>query len=98
MELFFRHAVRAPKVAAVHHRDAQIMQRSSELIERVLRAANVVNDGGHFYLSVTSDRRWQRILWHRCWALAGAPRNPLFRRDSRNRPNHWSVADWPKGG
>ena len=45
VELLLGHAVRAAKIAAVHDRNAQIVQRPAEPIERVLRAANVVNGG-----------------------------------------------------
>ena len=38
VKLLFRHAVRAAKVASVHDRDAQIVQRPAETVERVLRS------------------------------------------------------------
>src|SRR5882724_3334552 len=47
VKLLFRHAVGTAKVASVHDRDAQIVQRPAEAIERVLRSANVVNGGTH---------------------------------------------------
>ncbi len=50
------HAVRAAKIAAVHDRDAQVMQRAAKPIERIPCAANVVNDGCHA-IQVTSGKR-----------------------------------------
>ena len=57
VKLLLRHAVGAAEIATVHDRDAQVMQRAAEPIERILCAADVVNDGSHA-IEITSGKRW----------------------------------------
>ena len=42
VELLLRHAVGAAEIAAIHHGNAQIVQRTTESIEGVVRTAYVV--------------------------------------------------------
>src|SRR5271168_4882295 len=97
VELFFRHAVRATKIAPVHHRNAQVVQRAAQPIERVVRAANVVDNAVH-ERRITNGTRWQRSLWHRCWVRAAVPQNRPCPRGSKNRLNRSAAAEWPTGG
>ena len=58
VELLLRHAVGAAEIAAVHDRDAQIVQRPAEAIERMVRATNVVNGGTSWQFEVTTGTCW----------------------------------------
>ena len=58
VKLLLRHAVGAAKIAAVHDRNAQVVQRPAEPIERILCAANVVDNAGLMDVQITSGTRW----------------------------------------
>src|SRR5271155_4221131 len=97
VELFFRHAVRATKIAPVHDRNAQVVQGAAQPIERVVCTADVLDNAAHGRL-ITNDIRWQRTLWHRCWVRAAVPQNRPCPRGSKNRLIRSAAAAWPMGG
>ena len=92
-----RHAVRAAEIAAIHHRDAQVVQRPAALVQRRRRRAANLGNGvriGH----VTSDE--ERL---RCRQAQHAPTAPVRPRRRcaaarKNRPTCATAPASPRRG
>src|SRR6185437_13426603 len=94
VELFLGHAVRATKIAPIHHGNAQVMQGAPQPVERVVRTTDVLNKAAH---GLTNDTRWPRSLWRRCWARAAVPRSRPYPRGSKNRLSRSAAGELPTG-
>ena len=58
VKLLLRHAVRAAEIAAVHDRDAQVVQRPAEPIERIVSRLECRERWNVHAIQLTSGTRW----------------------------------------
>ena len=87
VKLLLRHAIGAAEIAAVHHGNAQIMQRPPAPIERIIRAAEYRERWMlAWMLRSPAIHAGDEALWRRYWVPAAARRSRRCRPRLRKSP------------